>query len=73
MNNSKSPDGIYAAKLYLDDEPQIQFVLDSIDYDETVYINAHVDYKYRYIGGAWLAASFSITRWSCCGIQANKR
>lgn len=54
MNNSRSPDGIYSAKLYLDDEPQIQFVLDSIDYDETVYINAHVDYKYRYNGGAWL-------------------
>jgi hypothetical protein len=54
MNNSKSPDGIYAAKLSVDDEPQIEFVLDSIDYDETVYINAHVDYKYRYIGGAWL-------------------
>jgi Peptidase family M23 len=54
MNNSRSPDGIYAAKLYLDDEPQIQFVLDSIDYDETVYVNAHVDYKYRANGGAWL-------------------
>lgn len=54
MTNSTSPDGIYAAKLYLDDEPQIQFVLDSIDYDESLYINAHVDYKYRYYGGAWL-------------------
>ncbi len=54
MSNSKNPDGIYAAKLYLDDEPQIQFILDSIDYDETVYINAQVDYKYRYNGGAWL-------------------
>jgi hypothetical protein len=54
MNNSNNPDGIYSAKLYLDDEPQIQFLLDSIDYDETVYINAQVDYKYRFNGGAWL-------------------
>jgi hypothetical protein len=54
MTNTKSPDGIYAAQLYLDDEPQIQFVLDSIDYGESLYINAHVDYKYRYNGGAWL-------------------
>lgn len=52
MTNSKSPDGIYSAKLYLDDELQIQFVLDSIGYDESLYINAHVDYKYRYYGGA---------------------
>jgi len=54
ISNSNNPDGIYAAKLYLDDEPQIQFILDSIDYDETIYINAQVDYKYRYNGGAWL-------------------
>jgi hypothetical protein len=54
MSNSNNPDGIYSAKLYLDDESQIQFVLDSISYDETVYINAQVDYKYRANGGAWL-------------------
>jgi hypothetical protein len=54
MNNSGSPDGIYSAKMFLDDEPQIQFVLDSIDYDETVNINAQIDYPYRSNGGAWL-------------------
>ena len=54
MNSSASQDGIYSAKLYLDDEPQIQFVLDSISYDETVYINAQIDYKYRHSGGSWL-------------------
>jgi hypothetical protein len=54
MNNSNSEDGIYSAKLYLDDEPQVQFILDSIDYDETVYINAQIDHKYRLNGGAWL-------------------
>ena len=35
MNGGGSDNGIYSAKLYLDDEPQIAFVLDSIDYDET--------------------------------------
>ncbi len=54
MSNSKNQDGIYLAKLYLDNEPQIQFLLDSIDYDETVFINAQVDYKYKSNGGAWL-------------------
>jgi hypothetical protein len=54
MNNSKSPDGIYSARLFFDDEPKVQFVMDSIDYDETVYINAQADYTYRDNGGAWL-------------------
>jgi murein DD-endopeptidase MepM/ murein hydrolase activator NlpD len=54
MNNSTSQDGIYSAKMYLDNEPQIEFVLDSMDYLETVYINAQVDYKYRSHGGTWL-------------------
>jgi murein DD-endopeptidase MepM/ murein hydrolase activator NlpD len=54
MNNSSSPDGIFSAKLFLDDEPQIQFVLDSIDYIETAYINAHTDYKFGLDRGLWL-------------------
>ena len=54
VTGSNNPNGIYSAKLYLDDQPQIKFVLDSIDYDETVYMNAHIDYKYRENGGAFL-------------------
>ena len=54
MNNSRSPDGIFSAKMFYDGEPQIEFVLDNIDYTETVYINAQVDYKFRHKGGAWL-------------------
>ena len=54
MIASGSADGIYSAKLYLDDEPQVSFVLDSIDYDESLYINAHIDYRYKQNGGASL-------------------
>ncbi len=54
MGGGGSNNGIYSAKLYLDDEPQVSFVLDSIDYDETVYMNAHIDYRYDYNGGAYL-------------------
>lgn len=54
VSGSNNPNGIYSAKLYLDDEPQIKFVLDSIDYDETLYMNAHIDFKYRENGGAYL-------------------
>jgi hypothetical protein len=54
MNGGGSDNGIYIAKLYVDDEPQLAFVLDSIDYDETHYINAHIDYKHDYNGGVFL-------------------
>ncbi|MGQ0740429.1 MAG: M23 family metallopeptidase, partial [Bacteroidota bacterium] len=53
-SGSNNPNGIFSAKLYVDDEPQIAFVLDSIDYDETLYMNAHVDYKLRYNGSAFI-------------------
>ncbi len=45
MNGGGSDNGIFSAKLYLDDEPQVSFVLDSINYNETVYINSHTDYR----------------------------
>ncbi len=49
-----SDNGVFAARLYLDDEPQLSFMLDSIDYDETAYMNAHIDYKHDFNGGAYL-------------------
>lgn len=49
-----SNNGVFSAQLYLDEEPQVNFMLDSIDYDETAYMNAHIDYKYDYKGGAYL-------------------
>jgi hypothetical protein len=54
LSGSTNPNGIFSAKLYVNDQPQVSFILDSIDYDETVFINAHVDYKYRQNGGAYL-------------------
>lgn len=54
LSGSNNPNGVYAGKLYLDDEQQVAFELDSISYDETVYMNAHIDYRMRYHGGAYL-------------------
>jgi len=54
MNGGGSDNGIFSARLTLDEEPQVQFTLDSIDYDESVYINSHIDYRYDYNGGAYL-------------------
>ncbi len=54
MDGGGSQNGIYSAKLYFDDEPQLSFVLDSIDFEERVYINAHIDYRYDKNGGPYL-------------------
>jgi Peptidase family M23 len=54
LSGSNNANGIYKATLYVDEEPQLEFVLDSIDYNETVYMNSHVDYKWRYNGGAFI-------------------
>ncbi|MBI3138114.1 MAG: M23 family metallopeptidase [Sphingobacteriales bacterium] len=54
VSGSNNPNGIYSATLYFDGVPQVSFVLDSLDYEETVYMNAQVDYKFRYNGGGWL-------------------
>lgn len=54
LSGSKNPNGVYAATLYMDEQPQVQFVLDSVDYTETGYLNAHVDYRLKYNGGGWL-------------------
>lgn len=54
LSGSNNPNGIYSAQLFVDKEPQVCFVIDSIDYDESLYINAHVDHQLRYFGGSFL-------------------
>lgn len=54
MSSGGSPDGIFSAQLFFDDIPQVKFILDSIDYEETAYINSQTDHMHRYTGGAWL-------------------
>ena len=46
-SGSTNQNGIYSAVLYQDDIAISGFEMDSIGYDETRYLNAHVDYKTR--------------------------
>jgi hypothetical protein len=54
FTNSGNANGIYSARILMDGEPQSEFVLDRIDYKETRYLNAQIDYRYKYNGGAYL-------------------
>ncbi|MBS1509763.1 MAG: M23 family metallopeptidase [Bacteroidetes bacterium] len=51
---STNPNGIYEAVVYDNDQPVIGFRIDGIGYDETRYLNAHIDYKLRSSGGPWV-------------------
>lgn len=51
---STNQNGIYKAVLFDNDKPVSGFRMDSISYDETRYLNAHIDYRYRAAGGPYL-------------------
>ncbi|MDQ6762568.1 MAG: M23 family metallopeptidase, partial [Bacteroidota bacterium] len=54
VSGSSNPNGIYEAILYLDGEAITSFRLDSIGYDETRYLNAHIDYRTKAAGGPYI-------------------
>lgn len=54
ISGSNNQDGIYSAKLFFDEKPVSGFEMDSISYDETGYMNAHIDFRYKYNGGPYL-------------------
>jgi murein DD-endopeptidase MepM/ murein hydrolase activator NlpD len=54
QSGSSNPNGIYEAILYLDESAVSGFEIDSISYDETRYVNAHIDYKTRAAGGPYI-------------------
>ncbi len=51
---STNQNGIYSAELFLNDKAIAAFEMDSISYDETRFLNAHIDYKTRSSGGPFL-------------------
>jgi len=51
---STNQNGIYEAGLFEDGNPECAFQLDSIGYDETRYLNAHIDYRTKANGGPYL-------------------
>ncbi len=53
-DGSSNPNGVAQAELYLDGRPQTAFRMDQVGYTTTRYLNAHIDYKTRAQGGAWL-------------------
>ncbi|MFN8242606.1 MAG: M23 family metallopeptidase [Ferruginibacter sp.] len=53
-NGSSNANGIFEARLFDNERPVIYFRIDSISYDETRFLNAHIDYKLRHSGGPFV-------------------
>jgi hypothetical protein len=54
VSGSANPNGIYQATLYFDQRAVVGFRIDSITYDETRYVNAHIDYRAKEAGGPYI-------------------
>jgi hypothetical protein len=54
VSGNPNPNGIYQAVLYDNDEPVSGFQLDNIGYDDTRYLNAHIDYRLKTGGGPFV-------------------
>ena len=50
FNGSQNGNGIYTARIFKDELPIAEFFLDEIDYSETEYVNAQIDYRYYKAG-----------------------
>jgi len=53
-NGTSNQDGIYAARLFLDNREISSFYIDSISYENSRYMNCQVDYKMQSTGGSWM-------------------
>lgn len=54
FNGSANRNGIYETVLYHNDIPIVGFQLDSISYDETRYLNGHIDYTSKSRGKGYI-------------------
>jgi hypothetical protein len=53
MTGVPNANGIFATKLKLDDQIVNAFTLDNISYDQTRYLNGHIDYIHKMRGGTY--------------------
>ena len=54
FTGSSNRNGIYESIVFDNDLPIAGFQIDNISYDETRYLNAHIDYKLRSSGGPFI-------------------
>ena len=51
---SSNLNGIYSATLYVNDFEEESFTMNNISYNDTRYLNAHIDYRYKILNNSYL-------------------
>lgn len=57
---SSNLNGIFESILYVDEQPVVAFQMDNISYNDTRYLNAHIDFRTKAGGGPWLQQLFDL-------------
>ncbi|MFZ4476009.1 MAG: M23 family metallopeptidase [Saprospiraceae bacterium] len=55
---NKNDNGIYALSMFVEDQLAFEWRMDEMDFDESRYINAHIDYSAQKRYGAWFHRCF---------------
>jgi len=58
MNGTSNLNGIYAMKMFVDDSLHFSFTMDKISFDETRFINAHLDYQEQVVNKSYYNRCF---------------
>lgn len=58
MNGLNNDNGVYAIELFADDQLAYEWRMGELDFDETRYHNAHIDYPAKKRYGAWFHRCF---------------
>ena len=58
MSGFRNDNGVYAVSLYADDQLAYEWRMDELDFDESRYLNAHIDYSVFKRYGAWFHRCF---------------
>ncbi|MBL7827904.1 MAG: M23 family metallopeptidase [Saprospiraceae bacterium] len=57
-NGRRNDNGVYSVALLADDQPAFEWRAEAFDFDETRYLNAHIDYATKRRYGAWFHRCF---------------
>ncbi|HSB93702.1 MAG TPA: M23 family metallopeptidase [Flavitalea sp.] len=53
-DGSANLNGVFSGTLKFDERPVSEFIMDNISYDDTRYLNAHIDYRLKQTAGQYL-------------------
>jgi hypothetical protein len=60
MENCLGVLGVFETDVYVNDAPHFAWQLDNIGYDETRYMNAMADYRFKKNGGSWIQLCYKL-------------